>query len=391
MTSSRSSLLRERGPVAAKVTMVELFFDLVFVFAVTQLSHTLRTHLTATGVFHTTLLFLAVWWSWIYTSWITNWLDPDRPTVRLLLFALMLGGLLMSSVLPDAFAEHGLMFAVVFAVTQVGRSLFMLPVLYGVRPTHFRNFVRITLWTAVSATLWITGGVASGDRRIAAWVAALAIEYVGPVAFFWVPVMGRSTSIEWDIDGAHMAERCALFVIIALGESILVTGATFAQLPQSAESIAGLLLGFGNCLAMWWIYFDTGHERGAHRIVHGADPGRQARLAYTYIHLLIVAGIVVSAVGNELVLTDRSHRSGAAPTVLLAGPGLYILGNGLFKWVSNDRRTPPLSHLIGLVLLASCPAIAARVSVLSLGMITTGALIVVATWETVALRRPARP
>ncbi|KRD80299.1 low temperature requirement protein A [Lysobacter sp. Root983] len=394
MSTVVRSLLRNRNTDGhGRVTMVELFFDLVFVFAVTQLSHTLLAHLSLLGALQTLLLFLAVWWVWIYTSWCTNWLDPDTAPVRLLLFALMLGGLLLSSALPEAFGERGLLFAAAYAAMQVGRTLFMVVALRGVHPTLCRNFLRIAVWLMVSGALWIAGGLADGEARFAWWAGALLIEFFGPVAFFWVPGLGRSSIGDWDVDGGHLAERCGLFVIIALGESILVTGATFAGLPLDASHTAAFVIAFVGSVAMWWLYFDSGAERASHRIAHAADPGRQARMAYTYLHLLIVAGIIVCAVADEIVLMHPGHADNAGIAAILGGPALYLLGNALFKWTTNDRRTPPLSHLAGLVLLLAT-ALAARplhLSALALGGATTAILVLVAAWEWLALRRVARP
>ena len=386
------SLLRNRNAHEhGRVTMVELFFDLVFVFAVTQLSHTLLDHLSLTGALQTLLLFLAVWWVLIYTSWCTNWLDPDTAPVRLLLFALMLGGLLLSSSLPEAFGERGLMFAAAYATMQVGRTLFMVVVLRGVHPGLFRNFLRIAVWLMVSGTLWIAGGLAEGQVRFAWWAGALLIEFFGPIAFYWVPGLGRSSIGDWDVDGGHLAERCALFVIIALGESILVTGATFAGLPLDASHGAAFVSAFVGSVAMWWLYFDSGAERASHRIAHAADPGRQARMAYTYLHLPIVAGIIVCAVADEIVLMHPGHADTAGIAAIVGGPALYLLGNALFKWTTNDRRGPPLSHLAGLTLLLalSLAAKPAHLSALALGIATTAVLALVALWETLALKRAA--
>jgi len=386
-------LLRDRSRHEGnRVTMVELFFDLVFVFAVTQLSHTLLEHLTPGGTAQTLLLFLAVWWLWIYTSWTTNWLDPERPAVRLMLFALMLGGLLLSSSIPEAFGDKGLAFGVVFAAMQLGRTLFVLRAMRTHRPGHYRNFLRITVWFCASAAFWVAGGLAAGETRIACWIVAVAIEYAAPALYFWVPGMGRSSTADWDIEGAHMAERCALFVIIALGESILVTGATFAELPWNALALTAFLSAFFGSVAMWWIYFDTGAERASHRIAQSKDPGLVARNAYTYLHLLIVAGIIVCAVADELVLTHPGHISDAGIAAILGGPVLYLLGNALFKWVTNDRRGPPLSHMAGLLLLFGLMpfAFAHLFSALILGALTTAIFVFVAAWETMALRRPAK-
>ncbi|KQZ59932.1 MULTISPECIES: low temperature requirement protein A [unclassified Lysobacter] len=391
--ASARSLLRTRNAHEhGRVTMVELFFDLVFVFAVTQISHTLLEHLTLADALRTVLLFVAVWWVWIYTSWCTNWLDPETAPVRLLLFALMLGGLLLSSSLPQAFGERGLLFAAAYAAMQVGRTLFMLYALHGVHAAWFRSFLRIAVWLLVSGLLWIAGGLAEGEARVAWWAGALSIEFVGPIAYFWVPGLGRSTIGDWNVDGGHLAERCALFVIIALGESILVTGATFAGLPLDASHTSAFVFAFVGSVAMWWIYFDSGAERASRRIVHAADPGRQARMGYTYLHLLIVAGVIVCAVADEIVLVHPGHADNAGIAAILGGPALYLLGNALFKWTTNDRRTPPLSHLAGLILLLalSLTARSLHLSALALGGATTAILVLVATWERLALSREAQ-
>ena len=175
------SLLRMRGGHEhSRVTYVELFFDLVFVFAITQLSHTLLEHLTPGGLLQTALLFLAVWWVWIYTSWATNWLDPEKAPVRLMLFVLMLAGLVLSMSMPKAFETKGLAFAGAYVVMQVGRCLFTMRALKDHSPGNYRNFQRITCWMALSAVFWIAGAFAEGEGRLWLWLAALAIEYISP-------------------------------------------------------------------------------------------------------------------------------------------------------------------------------------------------------------------
>ena len=387
-------MLRARtGHEHAPVVSIELFFDLVFVFAVTQLSHSLLEHLSFSGAIQTLMLFLAVWWLWIFTAWATNWLDPEKIPVRLLLLALMLGSLLLSASIPEAFGHRGWMFGCAFAAMQIGRSLFVVAALRGHRPANHRNFVRITTWLAVSGIFWVLGAFADGEERIASWAIALVIEYVAAWVSFWVPGLGRSNTTDWDIEGTHLAERCGLFIIIALGESILVTGVSFADLEWNAATITGFLIAFVGTVAMWWVYFDTGARRASRRIERSDDPGKQGRLAYTYIHLLIVAGIIVSAVADHIVLERPGEANAIDSAAILSGTGLYLAGNALFKWVMNDRRAPPLSHLAGLaMLLALVPfALAQSPSALSLGAATTGILIGVAIWESMALRRAPAP
>ena len=385
------SLLRSRqAGVHGKVTNIELFFDLVFVYAVTQLSHTLLLDLSLLGALRALLLFLAVWWVWIFTGWITNWLDPERLAVRLLMLALMFAGLLLSTALPQAYDGRGLLFAGAYAFMQVGRSCFMLWALRRSPLAARRNFQRITLWLAATAVLWIAGGLQQGQARFLCWTVALAIEYLGPATFFYVPGLGRSSTAEWDVEGGHMAERCSLFVIIALGESVVVTGSSFAQSGRALDAWLAFATAFIGCVAMWWIYFDLGVERGSRSIRQSTDPGRTARLGYTYLHLLIVAGIVVSAVGDELSLV-RPQALATSPqiAVLLGGPALYLLGNALFK-MTVIHTNFPLSHLVGLVLLLAMLVPAGTLSVLSLAMLTTVVLVLAATWETLSLRQLRR-
>jgi low temperature requirement protein LtrA len=385
----RPDFLRARKPHEhARVTNIELFFDLVFVFAVTQLSHALLHDLTGLGVLHTLLLFMAVWWVWIYTSWVTNWLDPEQTAVRLLLLVLMLAGLVLSTSLPEAFAGRGLAFAGAYVFMQVGRSLFTLWAIGRQNHGLFRNFQRITAWLALAGAFWIGGGFAEDGVRLALWAAALLVEYLSPAAGFWTPGLGRSRTSDWNVEGGHMAERCSLFVIIALGESIVVTGATFSGLDWTPGTAAAFAIAFAGTVAMWWIYFDRGAERGSRHIAGAADPGRLARLAYTYLHLPIVAGIIVGAVADDLVLAHATgHADGAATAVILAAPALYLLGNTLFKWTIAGR--PPPSHLIGLALLVLLAALGWPLPPLALAAGATFALIVTAAWETISLGRGA--
>ena len=144
-----------------------------------------------------------------------------------------------------------------------------------------RNFLRIIAWLLVSAAVWIAGGLMSGAERVLAWLVALALEIFGPTIGYFVPGFGRSATSDWKIDGAHMAERCALFVIIALGESILVTGATAAGHPATTTAVCAFVVAFLGSVAMWWIYFNIGAERGSRQIAGSADPGRVAGAVYT--------------------------------------------------------------------------------------------------------------
>lgn len=219
MTARIHPLLRTPGQ-PAKVASVELFFDLVYVFAVTQLSHHLLEHLTPLGVLQTAILWFAVWLGWQYTAWVSNWFNPEHLVIRTMLMVLMGLALLVSAAIPEAFGERGLLFALSFVAIQVGRTLFVLASL-GRGHALTPNFLRILCWLLVSSAFWIAGGLNEGAPRLALWLLAVACEYASPMAGFPVPGLGRSTTSDWTIDGGHLAERCQLFVIIALANPCL--------------------------------------------------------------------------------------------------------------------------------------------------------------------------
>jgi low temperature requirement protein LtrA len=388
--TERGALFRPIVPNQhSRVTYAELLFDLVFVFAVTQVSHTLLAHFTLLGAMQTTLLLLSVWWVWVYTSWVTNWLNPELTPVRVLLFLLMLGGLVLSTSIPQAFDARGLWFAIAYAAMQVGRTVFWVLSTPPARKAARMSAVRVLVWLSISAVFWIAGGLAQGNARLAFWVLALSIEYISPAVRFWIPKYGASSVADWYVDGGHMAERCAGFIIIALGESIVVTGATLADLSWTAEVITAFLSAFVGAIAMWWIYFDKGAEAGSELISNSSDPGRLARLAYTYLHLPIVAGIILTAVANDVVLKHPTGHS-SLRTILSAvgGPMLFLIGTILFKHAI--RGWFQLSHGVGIIALAVLWWFAADFTPLELSLLTTALLIVVAAWESISLRSGAR-
>ena len=225
----RRSMLRNHGGGQAPVSMIELFFDLVFVFAVTQLSHYLLDGLTWLGALETVILFSAVWWAWMWTTWATNWLEPDRAPVRLMIGALMLASLVMASAIPSAFGTSGLLFALSYSAMQIGRCLFTSWAMERDSAGAGRNMLRAACWFAASAPFWLAGALSdTAEVRIACWLIALTIEYAAPLTFLWVPGLGKSAVSEWNISGSHMAERCGLFIIIALGEGLILIGSTYA-------------------------------------------------------------------------------------------------------------------------------------------------------------------
>ena len=382
--AARQSMLRNHGGGHAPVSNLELFFDLVYVFAITQASQFLHHHLTPLGLFQGGLLFLALWWAWMYTTWATNWTNPDRLPIRLMLLALMLLSLTLAVALPNAFGDKALIFAASYVALQLGRSLFLAEVFRREGAVNTLNQLRISLWFAGSALFWIGGALAGGTAQLVAWLIALGIEYSGPFALFVVPGLGRSQLRDWDISGSHMAERCALFIIIALGEGIVVTGASFAGLSMEPGRVAAFVIAFVGSALMWWLYFDLGMERGARMIAGHSQAGRVARNAYTYLHMPIVLGIIMVAVGDALLLEHWDEAAGREFVLFqIGGTMLYLAGVGLFKRVANTFGNFPFSHLIALLLLLALAAAGLAWPIGSdllagLGVIV---LLVTAVWE----------
>lgn len=362
-----------------RVGFAELFFDLVFVFAITQVSHHLLHHFTLHGALEVAVMLLAVWWVWIYSTWVLNRLDPEVIAVRFLLFGLMGLELFLSMSIPRAFEDRGLVFALAFVGMQLGRSLFVWHHAAGMDMLR-RTYLRIILWFVASALFWIAGAFAAPEQRLPFWAVAIAIEYLGPIMGYWLPLMGRDATQNWEVKGGHMAERCGLFVIICLGETLLVSGATFAEMDWAAPGLRAFVGSLVLSIAMWWVYFHIGHHRGAHQIETSADPGRVARLSFTYAHIPIVAGIVMSAVGCERVIAhpDAAGHLGDI-LVLMGGNLLFLLGNGWFKGLSGPWF--PLSHSVGLGLTVLAGIAAFWLPLEATMALAAAILIVVAIWE----------
>jgi low temperature requirement protein LtrA len=316
-----------------RTTTLELFYDLVFVFAVTQVSHLLLGHLTWAGAGQAALALLVVWWAWNYTTWVTNELDPDSSVVRVLLIALMFGSLLMAIAIPEAFGAHALLFAASYVGIQVGRHLFLTFASAAAGSLERERAGRILAWFAVAGVLWLAGGFADGTARTLLWLAALAIDYVAPAVTYWIPGRPRLVaSGTWRIEPAHFAERFELFVIIALGESIVVIGAITAGRPLDAARIAAFALSFLVAAGLWWLYFDYVARIAERRLATSDDPVALARDGYTYLHAMIIAGVIVAAVGADLVIAHPTEvLPGEEVAAVVAGPAIYLLAHVLFR------------------------------------------------------------
>ena len=334
-----------------RATALELFYDLVFVFAITQVSHLLLDNLTWQGAGQASLVLLVVWWAWNYTTWVTNELDPDSTAVRLLLMGIMLGSLVMAVAIPQAFGAHGLLFAGAYVAIQVGRHTFMTFVSADPGTIERERAGRILTWFVAAGILWIAGGLAEGSERIILWVAALGIDYAAPFALFWVPGRPRLSESSWNVEATHFAERFQLFVIIALGETIVITGTTTSELDLDVAVVSAFVLAFVGTATLWWLYFSYVSTIVQRRLELAANSTRIARDAYTYLHAAIVAGIVLSAVGDELVIAHPTEVLPAAElAAVVAGPALYLLAHVALRLrmtgtISGKRLTGALACL----------------------------------------------
>src|ERR671915_1315108 len=272
-----------------RATALELFYDLVFVFAITQVSHLLLDNLTWEGAVHAAMALLAVWWAWNYTTWVTNELDPDSAVVRILLIGLMLGSLLMAVAIPGAFGERGLLFAGAYVAVQVGRHTFLAFATAARGTLERERAEHILIWFAAAGVLWLAGGFADGSARVVLWLAALAIDYTAPFVLYRVPGLRRLGHETWTVQTSHFAERFQLFVIIALGESIVITGATTAELDLDAARATAFVVAFLMTAAFWWLYFSYVARIAERRLALAPDRTRVARDAYTYLIGVIVA------------------------------------------------------------------------------------------------------
>lgn len=379
-------LLRGEGKDSDRPAFPELFFDLVFVFALIQLSHTLAEDFGAISLIEAAILLLALWWVWIHTTLVMNLLDPHREPVRLVLFALMFCGLVLSLAIPQAFGERGLLFAAVYGVMQVGRSLFSLFAHRHADRATFITFLRIALWLTASALLWLAGGLADVESRLLFWGAALLVEYAAPALDYYIPGLMRDAGEEaLEISGEHFAERSALFIIICLGETILATGRTAAEHIDSPTTIVAFCCAFAGTVLMWWIYFHDGQEKAARKAENAANPQKAAEMLFIYGHLPIVVGIVLTAVGEEFTLSHPQDAAGLRESVAIAGgPALFLTGAAIVKYLA--AKTVALSHGAGLAVLLVL-LVVPGMPLLALQFSATVVLLVVAVWEYAALRR----
>ncbi|KAF9903490.1 hypothetical protein EC991_003773 [Linnemannia zychae] len=375
-------IMRHHGN--SKVTNVELFFDLVFVYAISSISEAMVEHLTWQMVLQMLLITLAVWWAWVFSAWVFNWFNPDSYLVRLLLLALMLVNLILSAVIHEAFTEQSLLFAGMYVLIQVGRNLAAALVLHGHKLQ--KNFIRLLLWFCVSGVLWLVGGAIGGTTRNVLWTVAIVLEYISAATGFYIPGLGRSVTTDWVIHGGHLAERCSLFIIIALGESIVVTGEAFREVFHEPAGIGMFIVSFVGAAAMWWIYFHTASTEALDYIERSNDPGKMGRIAYTYIHALMVIGIIWCAVADRISMEEphviphhEEHDGMIKVAIMIGGPALFVLGHALFRRAFCSRVS--WAHWATIALFICATPIGIFCPLWATALTTTTILLLLATYE----------
>jgi low temperature requirement protein LtrA len=381
--------LRRAADRDQRATSLELFYDLVFVFAVTQVSHHLLDDLTWRGAGQSMLLLLVVWWSWNYTTWVTNELDPESPVVRLLMIAIMLASLLMAAAIPDAFGDQAVLFVASYLAIQVGRHAFLTYVAAERGTLERARAGRILVWFLFAAPFWIAGALAGGTARAFLWLLALAVDYGAPLVTFRLPGAPPVTEDAWRVSTAHFSERFGLFIIIALGESIVLTGATISGADLDAATLTAFATAFLTTAALWWLYFTYVVRIAERRLELAANRTRMARDAYTYLHVVFVAGIIVSAVGDELVIAHPSEPlAGAEVAAVVAGPAIYLLAHALFRL--RLTGTTSRRRLGGAAACALAGILAADADALVVAVLVLAVLAAVIASEHLAAARRTR-
>jgi len=366
----RIALSRARG-AEREVSPLELFFDLVYVFAIGQLSHHLVEHVDARTAAETAILALAVFYAWYMVAWGTNWLDPNPLPVRLALVGLMFASLLMSVAISDAFGGRAWLFVTGYLILQVGRCAFLIVALRG-RPQG-EHFVNNLVWELASGVLWVTGAIAHGDMRLLLWAVAILIAYAGGWVQHWLPWRGRRVDLEHtEIAGGHLVERFRLFFIIVLGEIVLTTGTAFAEEPFELERLLALAIAFAGTVALWWCYFQRAELLGAGAARSAEDAGAVGLWA-TWTLTLIVLALIAIAVADEVAVAHPRDDATFGFTVLaFGGPAVFLLAELLFQYATRERALR--SRALGSVALAVL-AIPAAQSTLIVGITLSGAVL----------------
>ncbi len=363
-----------------EVTPLELFFDLVYVFAIGQLSHHLLAHVDLRTGAETVVLTLAVYHAWYMTAWGANWLEPDRLPVRGLLVGLMFASLLMSAGIGDAFDGRAWLFVTGYLLLEVGRTVFLIVALRG-RPQG-EHFVNVLVWELLAGVLWIAGAVADGDARLVLWGIAVVGTSAGGWAEHWLPGRGRRIDIEHtEIAAGHLVERFRLFFIIALGEAVLSMGNAFTDEPFELERLLALAVAFAGAVALWWSYFQRNEGLGA-EAAQAPERAGEIGLWGTSTLALIVVALIEIAVGDELAIAHPGEDATLGFTlVAFGGPALFLLAQIAFLSgaLGQVRRSRP----VGIAALAVLAAATGPLPMLAGIAASTAVLIATAVGDTI--------
>ena len=367
-----------------RVTALELFFDLVFVFAITQVTGLLAADPTWQGLGRGMLVLAALWWSWAAYAWLTNTTNPDEGIVRLAMLAAAAAMLVVSLAVPEAFGDHGVLFGVAYLFVRL-----MHVALYVLAGRGDRDLLRAVLsftpTVVVGAGLIVVAGFLEGAPRVSLWVIALTLDYLGPLVS-----RGRG----WHLSPAHFAERHALIMIVALGESIVALGVGAAGAPLGLGLVAAAVLGFAGVAALWWAYFDVAAllAQRALSAGRGASQARLARDAYSYLHLPLVVGIVLFALGLKKTLEHTGDPLGAVPAAsLFGGLALYLLAHVAFKLRTTHLLSRPrLVAAAALLAVAPLGVELDALASLALAAVLTCALVAFETVRFGETRREVR-
>jgi low temperature requirement protein LtrA len=340
-----------------RVTPLELFFDLVFVFAITQVTTLLSKDPTWAGLLRGLIVLAALWWAWAAYAWLTNTLNPEEGLVRIAMFVVMGAMLVCALAVPEAFGDHGVIFGVAYLVVRV-----MHLALYSLAargdPDLLGAVLRMVPSSTISGFLILGAGFLEGKERTTLWVLALAIDYLGVL-------VGRGQG--WRLSPGHFVERHGLVVIIAIGESIVALGVSASGTPLTAGVITTALVGMTIATALWWTYFDWVAIVVEYRLRQetGTAQTTLARDAFSYLHFVMVAGIVLFAMSMKKALAHYDAHLAVVPaTALCAGLGAYLLAHVLLRYrisgtIGHGRPVALLALLVFWPFADDVPALAA--------------------------------
>ncbi len=347
-----ATALRPTSKKAPKVTNMELFFDLVYVFTIIQLSHYLIENPTWAGALQALTLFAAVWWSWNYTAWATNWLNPDSTRGRIAIAVWMLFGIGMAVAIPHAYETTALLFIAAYLLMGVSRAGYMALLFRG--KVMGRNYLQLGAWTILAGIFWILGAVDSPERRVLWWIAAVVVDYIAPLVGFWLPKIKSTPMESWPLSSEHLAERNQQVFIIALGESVILLGATLAATTLSLPVATAAIIGFVSLLSLWWIYFVHTSAQGAHAFEksHTSHHTRMARSGFAYANGIMVSGAIVGAVAIEQVIAHPlGHTTPYLACIVAAGPIIFLTGTILFNHTIHS--SPSQRSAVAVIAIAA--------------------------------------